>query len=78
MKEQQGQPPAVTDGRDRALAVTPQPDGTLHISVLFTGRATESCPAAPARPPAASRRPEPPLGETRDDQRPAAPGRAAP
>jgi hypothetical protein len=31
---------AVTAGRDCALAVTPQPDGTLHIGVLFIGRAT--------------------------------------
>jgi hypothetical protein len=31
---------AVTAGRDCALAIMPQPDGALHISVLFTGRAT--------------------------------------
>jgi hypothetical protein len=31
----------VPAGRDCALAaIRPQPDGALHISVLFTGRAT--------------------------------------
>jgi hypothetical protein len=31
---------AVMAGRDCALAVTPQPDGALHISVLIIGSAT--------------------------------------